>query len=49
VDDHHRLDAVGAVGRKLCLDLLQIGPAPPVAGQEIDVEPEFLGDAESQH
>ncbi len=49
VHDHHRLDAVRAIGRELCLDLLHIGPAPPVARQEIDVELEFLGNAEPQH
>ena len=48
---HHTygLDLVLTIGRQLGLDLLQVGAAPPIRGQEFNLELEFLGDATPQH
>ncbi|OIQ67001.1 hypothetical protein GALL_514240 [mine drainage metagenome] len=49
MNDHHGLDLVRPIGGKSRLDLVHVGPAPPVGWQEFDVELEFLGDAAPQH
>ena len=41
VHDAHRLDALVGVGAQLLLDRLGIGAAAPVAGDELDLEPEL--------
>src|SRR5690348_1590410 len=40
VDDADRLDAMLAVGRELLAQLRRIDAMPPIAGDELDVEPE---------
>ena len=49
VHHHTALILCCAIGGELRLDLLDVGAAPPVGRQEIDVELEFLGDAAPQH
>jgi hypothetical protein len=45
VNDHHRLDAMLTIVGEAHADLFRLRAAAPIAGQELDVELEFLGEA----
>ena len=40
VDDHHRLDGVRGIVREPGFDLRGVGATTPIAGNEIDLDPE---------